>query len=171
MRAISIIPCRVLHVESRQPIGENTFLRPRFFGSSGSLKSMSRNSVRRSCHCVSKALEWTRIRVFTFLRAIIAAAVTVFPKAVVACKTPLLYVSNALMASVCSSRSFPVNVTDIFFPWLVSSVILYFTLLSFKNDRIASSHPRGIARYSSVISKQEMIRGTEYVESLSACLL
>ena len=116
MRATSTTPCNVLEVESRHPTGEKAFFLPRFLGISSSVKSMSRNSDRRSCHCNSNALECTRIRVFVFFRAISAAAVTVFPNAVVAANTPFVYGIRALMASNCSSRSFPLNVTVIGFP-------------------------------------------------------
>ena len=116
IRAISITPCKVLEVESRHPTGEKNFFLPPFLGISSSVKSMSRNSDRRSCHCISNALECTRISVFVFLLAIRATAVTVFPKAVVADNTPLENSMRALIASNCSSRSFPLNVTPIGLP-------------------------------------------------------
>ena len=116
IRAISMTPCNVFEVESKQPIGENTFFLPRFFGISGSTKSMSRKPVRRSCHCRSNALECTKTSVLIFFRAIRAAAVTVFPKAVVAANTPFVYGIRELMASSCSSRSLPLNVKAIGLP-------------------------------------------------------
>ena len=121
--AISITPCSVFEVESKQPMGEKTFFLPRFLGISGSVKSMSRNSERRSCHCKSNAFEWISMSVFIFFRAINAAAVTVFPKAVVADNTPLVWAMRVLMAFNCSSRSLPLNATAICLPWLVLSTI------------------------------------------------
>ena len=111
IRAISMTPCKVFEVESKQPMGENTFFLPRFLDVAGSANSISRKSVRRSCHCRSSALECTSTSVLTFFRAIRATAVTVFPKAVVAANTPFVYGIKELMASSCSSRSLPLNAT------------------------------------------------------------
>ena len=57
-----------------------------------------RKACRRSCHCFSNSVRWTSTRVFTPRRAMIAAAVTVLPKAVGAHSTPASCFSMAATA-------------------------------------------------------------------------
>lgn len=73
---------------------------------------MFRNADNRSTHCSSNCCRWTSTSVLTPRRAISHAAITVFPKAVVAVNTPVLCATIASAAARCSDRSSPANATS-----------------------------------------------------------
>ena len=67
------------------------------------------------------------------------------PAQVVAESTPVLCIKSDSAAGFCSSRSSPLNSTEIEVPALVLSSIVYDTSASSSKLQSASSHPRGMA--------------------------
>ena len=78
----------------------------RLRGSSG---GMSKNVCSRATHCSRSCRRWTRTRVLRSRAAIIFAATTVLPNAVVAASTPVSCSRRAAAAALCSGVSSPRN--------------------------------------------------------------
>ena len=113
----------------------------------------------RSFHCSISCARCTRISVLTFFSAIMAAPITVLPKAVVADKTPVSWADRASNAAVCSSRSSPLNEAQILRPlrrssW--SSTEMPFSCIQFITS---SKQPRGRKRKFPRYSAQQITRG------------
>ena len=110
IRAMSMTPCKVFEVESSS-LWEKTLF-PATFSWRGRLGKFYLKKVGKAF----VPLQEQRFGMYQhecayLFRAIRAAAVTVFPKAVVAANTPFVYGIKELMASSCSSRSLPLNAT------------------------------------------------------------
>ena len=103
-----------------------TFSLPDLVRYFGGFSSITRNFSNSLIHCGNNSVFWSRIKVLTFLFAIIYAARTVFPNAVAAHKTPFSYFSNLAAAYSCCSLSVPLKLTLIGLPNCLLSVISHF---------------------------------------------
>jgi hypothetical protein len=108
-------------------------------------------------------------QVLTQRRAMIAAAVTVLPKAVGAHSTPASCPSIAATAASWSGRSVPLKPTAMGVPAWRSSRRSMRMPLSTNRSRAASKHPRGSAMCRGKFSAQPMMRGLSHTDIRIAC--
>ena len=124
----------------------------------------SRKAWSRSCHWRSSSARCTSTRVLTLRHARIAAATTVFPKAVGACSTPKSWHSIAATAASWSSRSWPVNTSSSDEPFWRSSTRSKPMPCSCSRVCTGSRQPRGRAMCWGKFSAQPITRGLSHTD-------